>query len=91
MELYKDFSSFLFTFGKSGTVYQGPEPYSDFSSFLFIFVNLFLSKDFNTNHEEARKKGPLIAQIAAPIATIYRIKNWQSEMANNCKIKDWAE
>ena len=52
---------------------------------------LFLSKDFNTNHEEARKKGPLIAQIAAPIATIYRIKNWQSEMANNCKIKDWAE
>ena len=52
---------------------------------------LFLSEDFNTNHEEARKKGPLIAQIAAPIATIYRIKNWQSEMANNCKIKDWAE
>lgn len=37
---------------------------------------LFLSKDFNTNHEEARKKGPLIAQIAAPIATIYRIKEW---------------
>ena len=37
---------------------------------------LFLSEDFNTNHEEARKKGPLIAQIAAPIATIYRIKEW---------------
>jgi hypothetical protein len=31
---------------------------------------LFLANDINTNHEEARKKGLLIAQIA----TIYRIK-----------------